>query len=750
MAVPEQTPYIEYTANGVVTGFALDFDCESKDHLIVTLDGVEPPVGSWSLTGGAVVFTTAPANGVLVVVHRNTPFSRTTDYQSYNNSFRPPVINKDFDWIWLKLQELGVADWILGNRISALKNYVDRKDDELKAYLMEEIRKQGVALDQLDEYYNYLMERLAQIAVDNGWDASFVVDGDENQHQINNTTVRNVESIADLIAINNPKDGQVIYVKSHHTGLNKGGGHFEYNSSKASINNGVTIFNGWARVSLEVMLRPEWAGCPCDGVNSDNDGLDILTVFAKSSDRAVFLGDSKLKLTRKWLIDFPIVLSAHGGFGYSGGNYVDVKHRGCVIHSTVANDFAIEVNPPEWRFGSSLENFTLLGDASGFGLRVRNIGWNSQVRNVTCDNFKGKNLSIGYIQDTHFYNVTCLRSLNTPENPALHFDADANYVYFHGCRFENANYLINTANAWQVHFNHCHFETGYYNGALGAVNEYRYKDAPCIKTSGRWVNFTNPTFVPIPTNVFKDEFGIAVNNVPYFIEWNSSISNMVNPVIINPSDNYLKGGVKFLLNTVQKCRNTIVGGTLSELESRVPAIVADDLVISSGCLLHFRRQDTPEFFGFAINTGGIHNCTLAKDADTATRNNGYLQYSYVQSGFSVSGNNYEIDNIYKYFNEACNVSEPIDRWHNFSGEVVLNMATIHPKAGLKTTVSGSTINNLIEVSQGREIPIFFSSGSGVIKTVPNWIIPNGANDFNVPPYSSHLFKRINDVIIQIS
>ncbi|OAL84478.1 hypothetical protein AY605_07395 [Acinetobacter sp. SFD] len=185
MSVPEQTPYIEHTGNGVTTSFALKFQCESKDHLIVLVDDVEPPIASWSLTGGNVVFTTAPASGRKITLQRNTPFSRNTDYQSYNNSFRPPAVNKDFDWIWWKLQELGVADWILGNRISALKNYVDRKDDELKAYLMEEIRKQGVALDQLDEYYNYLMERLAQIAVDKGWDASFVVDGDKNQKQIN-------------------------------------------------------------------------------------------------------------------------------------------------------------------------------------------------------------------------------------------------------------------------------------------------------------------------------------------------------------------------------------------------------------------------------------------------------------------------------------------------------------------------------------------------------------------------------------
>lgn len=185
MAVPEQTPYIEHTGNSVTTSFALKFQCESKDHLIVLIDDIEPPIATWSLTGGNVVFTTAPAAGKKITLQRNTPFSRTTDYQSYNNSFRPPVVNKDFDWIWLKLQELGVADWILGARIDALKNYVDRKDDELKAYLMEEIRKQGVALDQLDDYYNYLMQRLAQIAVDKGWDASFVVDGDKNQHQIN-------------------------------------------------------------------------------------------------------------------------------------------------------------------------------------------------------------------------------------------------------------------------------------------------------------------------------------------------------------------------------------------------------------------------------------------------------------------------------------------------------------------------------------------------------------------------------------
>lgn len=199
MAVPEQTPYIEHTGNGATTSFSLGFQCESKDHLIVLVDEIEPPIATWSLTGGNVVFTTAPAAGKKIKLQRNTPFNRNAEYQSFNNSFRPQTVNIDFDRIWWKLQELGVADWLMKlyvdrlhqqqeQKINDLKGYVDDRDDEHRSYFMEEIRKQGVALDQLDDYYNYLMQRLAQIAVDKGWDAAFVVDASgKTQQQINDS-----------------------------------------------------------------------------------------------------------------------------------------------------------------------------------------------------------------------------------------------------------------------------------------------------------------------------------------------------------------------------------------------------------------------------------------------------------------------------------------------------------------------------------------------------------------------------------
>lgn len=254
MAVQEQTPYIEYTANGITTSFALEFDCDNQDHLIVLVDDVEPVVGAWSFSNGAVVFNAAPENGKKITIQRNTPFSRTTDYQSYNNSFRPPAVNKDFDWIWWKLQELGVADWILSNRIDALKNYVDDRDDELRAYLLEEIRKQGVALDQLEDYYNYLMQRLAEIAVNGGWEASFVVDASgKTQQEINNQLNRTVKTIADLKALQPRFNNERVFVRERHDGFGCGGGFFEYVESSTKTEDSGLFFNSvsmgkWHRI----------------------------------------------------------------------------------------------------------------------------------------------------------------------------------------------------------------------------------------------------------------------------------------------------------------------------------------------------------------------------------------------------------------------------------------------------------------------------------------------------------------------
>lgn len=61
-------------------------------------------------------------------------------------------------------------------------------EQEVKKYLLAA----GITEAELDGEYNYLMQRLAQIAVDKGWDASFVVDGDRNQKQINDDVYNSI------------------------------------------------------------------------------------------------------------------------------------------------------------------------------------------------------------------------------------------------------------------------------------------------------------------------------------------------------------------------------------------------------------------------------------------------------------------------------------------------------------------------------------------------------------------------------
>ncbi len=316
MAVPEQTPFIEYTANGTTTVFPLTFDCDKAEYLIVTLDGNDAAVGSWSFINNSVIFNSAPSQGTIVGIKRNTPLERTTNYQLYNNSLHPKPINKDFDLIWWKLQELGLADWILSNRISALKNYVDRKDDELKAYLMEEIRKQGVALDQLDEYYNYLMQRLAQIAVDKGWDASFVVDGNENQHQINDSTIYRCETLGDLKNIKPRKLNHTVHVYRYSSESKYVGGvnyRWEPNSTDTpngfeTIASDMTPTGRWKAMFKNGVINAWSVGYIGDGVTSNHLVHEKVSEFLKNSNESwklIFSNGTFLfnhKHNRFWLV----------------------------------------------------------------------------------------------------------------------------------------------------------------------------------------------------------------------------------------------------------------------------------------------------------------------------------------------------------------------------------------------------------------------------------------------------------------
>ena len=118
MAVPEQTPYIEYSANGISKKFSVPFQCLSKNTLIVSINGAETLPQLWDFNNGEIIFITAPLNNSIVSIKRSTHLKREFSYNSYTNSMLPTVFNGDFDRIWHVLQEYQFG---LDNKVSTLR-----------------------------------------------------------------------------------------------------------------------------------------------------------------------------------------------------------------------------------------------------------------------------------------------------------------------------------------------------------------------------------------------------------------------------------------------------------------------------------------------------------------------------------------------------------------------------------------------------------------------------------------------------
>lgn len=112
MPVSVQTPYNQYTGNGVATVYAYEFQLLSADDLTVTIDGVVTTAYTLSGlgvdSGGNVTFSTAPTNGAIVLIQRTVLLTRETDYQTAGD-FEADVVDADFDRLWMALQDQGTA-----------------------------------------------------------------------------------------------------------------------------------------------------------------------------------------------------------------------------------------------------------------------------------------------------------------------------------------------------------------------------------------------------------------------------------------------------------------------------------------------------------------------------------------------------------------------------------------------------------------------------------------------------------------
>lgn len=288
MTVENQFPYQSFTANGSQTNFVLGFYVDDKDHFQVKKNDQVVSNNSYTYdkNSNAIVLDPFPEQGDLIEITRTTVADRSVTYATYNNSFRPEVLNTDIDRVWLKIQELGVADVLikiytdklhleqknyidskdqvihqiitdlktyvnqqdssLSSSINNLRNYVDTQDSNQNNYFTDQIQKQGVSLQQLNDYYNHLMQRIAAIAVNKGWEASLVVDKNgRTQQQINDDVINAVsrgvknDGVTDVktaftTLANSMNDGETLY-------LPKGTYYWDATTGTANINKNISI-----------------------------------------------------------------------------------------------------------------------------------------------------------------------------------------------------------------------------------------------------------------------------------------------------------------------------------------------------------------------------------------------------------------------------------------------------------------------------------------------------------------------------
>ena len=261
-------------------------------------------------------------------------------------------------------------------------------------------------------------------------------------------------------------------------------------------------------------------GAKGDGVTDDTAAIQA-AINACKGKRALRAPSGRYVVTQPLVADYALVLIGEGGNGFNGTNtsHNPSPHIGTTFISKVTSGYTLSVAPDKFTFGLTLRDFCIeadesIQDSTAGGLYLEHIGWTGVVDGINIEGFKGSGLGIGYIQDTHFNNLTVLRCGNK-DIPSIDILKDSNYVYFDNCHIEMSSFLFRNKTAWEVYFSNTHFEIAEYTDPN--LPRIDYKQAPIQLGTGETICFSTCTFVPCSDQFLSSKLGVPLDSTPYFI-----------------------------------------------------------------------------------------------------------------------------------------------------------------------------------------------------------------------------------------
>ncbi|MFX2143530.1 hypothetical protein [Acinetobacter baumannii] len=515
-----------YVGNGINTRF--DFMFRAYEQEDETGIGVRVKVGNefefideseYAVTfhpddmGGYITFVKPPSAETFFYIAGKTPVDQLLDITNYDN-FYPDAIERALDKLTAILQEWKhLVDFETQARILADIDYDQlaiQREAELKAYI------DGIA-----------SSIIGQPVV--GLPAQFVIDGEENQHQINNQTIRTIKSVSDLINIRNPRNGQVVFVRDDSINYSYDGTSWQIASKTKISDDG----------EFQVLSNGVWKtkdpsyydfGAKVDGVTDDTNAFIAYhkkfkkahlsgKMLLRPIDIDQFIGDQNLGLdisgdgnTKSYFI-----FDGEKGF-YSSSNQFfrnfNLKNLGIAKKNPTKTGIGIYVGSA----GSEQLNFEFVG-YDGWGIGRATHQWNSNFRGEVYRDCKHPMATYGTSSDhANCYANRCtspylfgyaVSSDGVVTVPSIPFAySDLSGIAADDCGNDGSVYKIGYCSGIDLNSLSCERAQGEYIFDLTDVSQRGISKAH-LNNFSMYVNSSNPNIV----GIFKSPIGKRPNFV---------------------------------------------------------------------------------------------------------------------------------------------------------------------------------------------------------------------------------------------